>query len=299
MKNTAFAIIVTLWPLLRKELVAYARDRRSQLLFAASFIVAAAAAFLFYAYGSASLLRRAGRSGGTGPTLFEFLAIVQMVFVVWLVPYLLIRRTTEERSNGSFLLLRAALNGARRIVLVKFAAALVFGALSGFVIAPFYGLVLLLGGVQVLEFASAACIVFSSAVLAAAAALYVARVAPSVRGAVFVAGAFGAVLMLGLPLVTVLATAMARQLFGAMVRSGSLPLLAAAVEVLLGLLDSLSPLTALLDGRAYFVASGDIWTFRRPIFTAISSVRLPAPFLTLMVTYSAAAAMFLRAAFRP
>lgn len=286
--------LAALWPLLRRELMAYARDRRARMLFAVGVAIAAAAAFLFYTYGAASLLRRAGRSGSAGPGLFEFLTGVEIVFVVWCVPHLLVRRTTEERLSGSLTLLHSALHDARRVALVKLAAAMACGGLFACVVAPFYGLVLLLGGVEVIELAVAACIVLSSAALAAAAALRIARAAGSVGGATFTAGAWAAVLTIGLPLAGMLAEAAARQVFGAAVRSGGLPLAAGAIEVLLGLAESLSPLTALLGWREHFAATGEVWLYRKAIFTAAGGVQLPAPFLVLAAVYAAAAAALLR-----
>lgn len=282
------------WPLLRRELVSYARDGRARALFAAGVVIAAAAAFLFYTYGAASLLRRAGRSGSTGPALFEFLTGMQIIFVTWCVPHLLARRAAAEQRSGSLALLLSALHDARRIDLVQFAAALACGGLFACVIAPFYGLVLLLGGVELGELGVAACIVAFSAALAAALALRVARGADSVASAEFAVGAWAAVLTIGLPLAGMLAEAAARQVFGGAVRAGGLPLAAGAIEVLLGLVESLSPLTVLLSWREHFAATGEVWLYRKAIFTAAGGMTLPAPFLTLAVGYGAAAAAFLR-----
>ena len=294
MKNIAFAILVTLWPLVRKELVAYARDRRSQILFAASFIVAAAAAFLFYAYGSASLLRRAGRSGGAGPTLFEFFSILQILFVAWFVPHVLARRVACERETGTLLLLRSALLDVRQIILTKFSAALMCSMLFVSIVAPFYGLVLLLGGVDVVEIFVGLCIIIFTAVLSAAVARWIAESAASVGQAEFGTAVFAAVLTLGLPLATALGFAMARQLFGPIVRSGSWSLFAAAIELLLGLLESIGPVTALLDGREYYAATGNLWTFQTSVFATFAGPLLPAPFLTVVATHGAATVILLR-----
>lgn len=285
-------------PLLHRELVAYARDRRTHILFGAAFAVAAVAAFLLYTYGASSLLRRAGRPDGNGSTLFEWLGVVQIAFGVWLAPLLLLLRTTDEQGRTARELMHAALIEERRIVVTRFTGALALVLLFWFVTLPFYGFVLLLGGVEASEIVAAAGIVFASSALAAAAALLTVATAASPVRALLGYGAFAALLTIGLPLFTAAASAGALTALGPAVRSGALSQASVVIEVGLGLLNSLAPVSALRDGRAYFAASGDLWEFRRPLFDLRTAAALPAPFLTLTVMHIAGAAALLRAAMR-
>jgi len=296
-----YAPIAARWlsqPLLRRELIAYARDRRTHLLFGAAFAAAAAAAFLLYTYGATSLLRRAGRPDGNGSSLFELLGVAQIVFAVWLAPLLLLLRATDARARAARELMHAALLDSRRIVFARFAGVMALTTLFWFAVLPFYGFVLLLGGVEAFEIAAATGIVLAAGALAAAAATYCAAVARSTRRALLGFAAFVALLTFGLPLFTTAASAGALELLGPAVRSGALARASVVMEIALGLTNSLGPIAALRDGHAYFAAANDAWGFRRPLFDLRAAAPLPAPFLTLTVVYVAASAALLRAAVR-
>ena len=284
--------------LLRRAMSLLMRGRAAPFLFIGVLSVMAVVAFLLYAYGASSLLQRAGMSGGGGEALFYFLITVHVVVCACFIPLYTARRACDEYLCGVFLLLKSALLTERAIVLTKFAVAVAFGLLFIFVCAPYYVMVLLLGGVEVFEIAAGLSIVTAVPMLGTAAALYVACRAESVKQATILVGALSAALLLGMPLLVWLGSVGVRQLFGASVRASGPGLLSGLVEVVLGLLLCLSPYTAVTGGREYYLAAGDPWRFRQPIFNAISGVMLPAPHLTLSLVYVLLALLLLRSTTR-
>lgn len=281
--------------LLRRELSAYARDRRSQLLFAIAVAVAASATFLNYAYGASTLTRIAGRLG-SGSALFDFLGVLQIVFGVGVIPHLVVRWMAGERARGELMLLRSALLNGRCIVLTRFIAACAYGALFTFVVAPFYGFVMLLGGVDAMEMVAVAVIGFASTALAVSAALHMGASSASAGQALVGTMVFSAMLLIGLPLIVAFISAAVQEIVGPLVRSTGPSLATDGLEAAIGLLESLGPLSALRSGRAAYAASGDAWTHGVAVFTMMVRVLLPAPFLTLAATHLPSALVLLRAA---
>ena len=272
-------------PLLFKELATRMRSRSTPAAITLFLALTSGIGFMIYLIGTSSGTRRVGGTGEYGPALFYFLVAMQLIAASFVTPAFAAGAISAERQRGTLMLLRASGLSARSIVVSKFVVAVGYALLFIFVSLPLFSLALLLGGIEPFELLIALLVILASSVLFVALALFFSAAARSQGLASALTYAFTVGIVIGIPILMLIAIAGAQNALGFSMRGGAYQVVRDLIEGVFGLTTSLSPFSAIISSRAHYEATGDAWLFKQAVFGVGTGVTLPAPYITLTLVY--------------
>ncbi|MCS7061537.1 MAG: hypothetical protein RMN25_10295 [Anaerolineae bacterium] len=276
-------------PLLVKELRDVMRNPRVYTVFVVYLASISAIALLLYmGLSLTNPTSRVGNSSQVGTTLFYALVGAQVILVCLVAPAFTIGAVTHERRQHTLDLLKATLLSPIQITLAKWIPS--FGLIALLILAtiPLTGLVFVLGGVELTQWAAALCVITSSASLFTSLGLFISSRSHSTFDALVITYSLLAGMVIGLAILMLTAPALSAS-GGRMTAAGS-----SALTVLFVLLAGLNPITALVITEANFHQSSNLLTVViGPSMGFVAPLTLPAPFLTLAVCYLAATIVLL------
>ncbi len=280
-------------PLLFKELSTRMRSRSTPAAITLFLALTSGIGFMIYLIGTSSGTRRVGGTGDYGPALFYFLVAMQLIAASFVTPAFAAGAISAERQRGTLLLLRAAGLSARSIVLSKFVVAVGYALLFIFVSLPLFSLSLLLGSIEPYELLIALLVTLASSVLFVALALFLSAAARSQGLASALTYAFTVGIVIGIPILMLIAIAGTQSAFGFSMRGSGYQVVRDLLDGVFGLTTSVSPFSAIISSRAHYEATGDVLLFNPATFGASTGVTLPAPYITLTLVYIVATVVLL------
>jgi ABC-type transport system involved in multi-copper enzyme maturation permease subunit len=279
-------------PITSKELIGRMRNARSYTALTIYLTIVSALAVLLYLVGFLSGPRTLGGAGAVGTVVFFFLVGMQVLLVTFVAPAFSVGAISGERERMTFDLLRATTISPRQIVLAKLVSALGFTLLLIFATLPLFSLAFLLGGVEPTELGITLCVTLSSALLFTLIGLYVSSRSKTTVGAAVVTYAVTLGIVVGVPLASLIGSSTIElALASASTASRGGPAVA-AVEALLTLAISVSPISAIVASQRFFALTGDVLTFVPGFFSSGGSgLTLLSPFVILTGLYLIASAV--------
>jgi ABC-type transport system involved in multi-copper enzyme maturation permease subunit len=273
-------------PIVLKELRGRMRGNRAYLVITAYTGLMGLFAILLYLGYTASISTNVYDSSSqlVGKVVFGGVVGVELFMVCFIAPAFTAGAISGERERQTYELLRTTLMPARSLVLGKLTSALSFIILLLFIALPVQSLAFLLGGVALEEVLIALVILLATALASGASGIFFSALMRRTLGASVVTYAFALVVVVGVPVVALLAAAFTGPYLGSIFYGGYSP---TATEIMIQLLlmlglwalVCLNPLAAGLITEIMLI-SGEHNAFTMTTTTAGGqSITLPVPWI--------------------
>jgi ABC-type transport system involved in multi-copper enzyme maturation permease subunit len=226
-------------------------------------------------------------SSRVGTALFYIVVGMQTLLVSFVSPSFSAGAVSGERESETYDLLRLTLLTPRQIVIGKLIPAFGYTALLVFATLPLLSLALLLGGVELVQLFGALSVILASALLFSALGLYISSRMRTTLGSTIITYAVTLGIVLGMAVLTLIAFPL---LNGILYSTSSVvktsPFLATCLQVLLFIVMSASPISAMVASEANMQESGNALGIAvNPIPGTTTAFMIPAPFLILVALY--------------
>lgn len=273
-------------PIALKEFAGRMRSTRTYSVLTVYLAIVSALAVLLYLVSFLSGSRTVGSSGAVGTVVFYFLVGMQVLLVSFVAPAFTVSAISSERERRTFDVLRSTLVSPAQIAWAKLMSALGFTLLLIFATLPLFSLAFLLGGVEPLEMLIALIVLLSSALMFSTLGLHISSRSRTSIGAIVVTYAITLGIVIGIPLASLIGSSTLQL---ALMPSGASPgasdLVVNLFELLLSIMISFSPISAIVASQRYFAATGSALTFNPGFVSTGLSLTLPSPYLILAVAY--------------
>jgi ABC-2 type transport system permease protein len=277
----------TVNPLLIHELRSRMRNQRAYAILTVYMSVLSGIVVLVYIVASAAGNNGVNDSSRVGTALFYLIIGMQVILVSFVTPSFTATALSSEHENNTFDLLRLSLLTARQITYSKLVSAIGYTLLLIFASLPMLSLALLLGGVEAAQILAALLVIVLAGVLFACVGLWVSARVKTSAGALIVTYAITLGIVIGMSVMTLVALPLVNDaLYGtsAIVRTN--PALASLVQIVLVLLMSTSPISALVATETNLAESGHLLNISiNPIPGTTTPIIFPAPFIILALIY--------------
>jgi ABC-2 type transport system permease protein len=274
-------------PLLLLELRSRMRSQRTYAILTTYMLVASGIVLLVYVIASAGGNSGVNDSSRVGTALFYLVIGLQLVLVSFVTPSLTATAISREYENSTFDLLRLTQLTARQIVFSKLISAFGFTVVLVFATLPMLSLALLLGGIELTQILSALLVIVLSALLFASLGIWVSSRVRTTASATVITYVITLGIVIGAAILTlVVLPSINNALYSASAIVKTNPILATIIQLLLVLLMSTSPISALVASEMNLAETGQILSMSiNPLPGTTTPVILPAPFLMLAVLY--------------
>jgi ABC-type transport system involved in multi-copper enzyme maturation permease subunit len=263
-------------PITSKELRLRIKNPRTHALLTIFLCVIGGIALMLYIAGVINETRR--NTSSVGQTLYFLLAGMQLIFVGFVVPAFTATSISDERERQSYDLLQVSLVSSRQIVFGKLLPALGQALLMILATLPLFSLSYILGGIEPIEILITIWIILVSSILFACIGLFVSSLLKSNIKAVIMSYLLSLCVLIGLPVLALIFSSVGATFFT------SSPTPERLFVVIVTLLTSLSPISALVSTELNYYSTGSMFVFNVPISGA-SSMTLVPPFIVLTVGY--------------
>lgn len=282
-------------PLTLQELRSRMRNPRAYAVLTVYMAVVSGITLLVYLAASANGNNGVNDSSRVGTALFYIVVGMQTLLVSFATPSFVAGAVSGERENETYDLIRLTLLTPRQIVTGKLIPAFGYTVLLVFATLPLLSLALLLGGVELVQLFAALSVILASALLFSSLGLYVSSRMRTTLGSTIVAYAVTLGIVLGMAVFTLIAFPLLNGiLYGTSSVVKTSPLLATLLQVLLFVLMSASPISAMVASEANLQESGNALALVvNPIPGTTIPFMIPAPFLTLVALYVVASAVLI------
>jgi ABC-type transport system involved in multi-copper enzyme maturation permease subunit len=274
-------------PMAARELSSRMRSPRAYAILTVYMAVVSGITMLIYLAAFTNNSGGVNDSSRVGAALFYIVVGMQVLLVSFVSPAFTTGGISGERERGSYDLLRLTLLTPRQIVISKLVSAFGYTALLVCATIPLVSLSLLLGGVELGQLIAALVSILAAALLFSTLGLFISSRMQTTLGATIITYAITLGVVLGMAVLTLIALPVLNGiLYGTSPVVRTSPFLASLLQMLLFVLISISPLSALVASEANIQDSGNVLIAAvNPLPGTTTPLVIPAPFAIMTVLY--------------
>lgn len=282
-------------PLLIKELRGRMRGARAFVVLTVYLLLLSCFASLIYYVTTAPMSSSpsiGADMANIGRALFYTVVLVEIFTVAFITPAFTASAITGERERQTYELLRTTLVPARRIVSGKLTSALTYMLLLILAAIPLQSLAFMFGGVTVQELALALMILLVTALTFGTIGLLLSALMRTTLAATVISYAIALLLMVGLPVVMLIALTLLGPIVYGYPPSNLSPFAQVAVFYLFYFLVNLSPLGSAVATEVTLLEENSVWFFWMDM-TAPHRIPVPSGWLIFVPLYLLLSAVLL------